>query len=87
MMRGILAAAALAALSAAAVAADMVNINTASVEELATLENVGEARAHSIVEYRDRQGEFPSVSSLVNVSGIGEATLARNRDRLTVGAE
>ena len=87
MIRKTLAAALLAALSTLALAADMININTASAEELATLDNVGEARAQAIVEYRDQQGAFPSVSALVNVSGIGPSTLERNRDRLTVGAE
>lgn len=87
MIRRILLAAVLSLAAAAAFAADAVNINTASAEELTALENVGEARAQAIVEYRDQQGAFPSIASLANVSGIGPATLERNRDRLTVGAD
>lgn len=87
MIRRILAAAALSLAAAVALAAGAVNINTASAEELTALDNVGEARAQAIVEYREQQGPFPSISSLTNVSGIGAATLERNRDRLTVGGD
>ncbi len=87
MIRRILAAAVLSLVAAVALAADAVNINTASAEELTALDNVGAARAQAIVEYREQQGPFPSISALANVSGIGTATLERNRDRLTVSAE
>lgn len=87
MIRRILATAVLSLVAAMALAADAVNINTASAEELTALENVGAARAQAIVEYREQQGPFPSISALTNVSGIGTATLERNRDRVTVSAE
>lgn len=87
MIRTILVAAALSLVAAVALAADTVNINKASAEELVALDNVGEARAQAIVEYREEQGPFPSISALANVSGIGSATLERNRERLTVSAE
>ncbi|MEX1082395.1 MAG: helix-hairpin-helix domain-containing protein [Halofilum sp. (in: g-proteobacteria)] len=74
----------MAVFSIAALAADPVDINTASAEELTALANVGASRAQAIVEYREQEGDFPSVSALVNVSGIGPATLEQNRDRLTV---
>mgnify|MGYP002338727329 CR=1 FL=1 len=70
-----------------ATAAGTVNINTAPAAALASeLDGVGEVRAQAIVDYRESNGGFPSVAALTNVSGIGEATLANNRDRLTVGA-
>lgn len=73
--------------STAALAAGQVNINTASAEVLAEqLDGVGSAKAAAIVEYREQNGDFPSVASLANVTGIGEATLESNRDRLTVGS-
>jgi hypothetical protein len=37
------------------------------------------------IEYRDEKGEFTSVEELTEVSGIGEATLEKNRDLLTAG--
>ncbi len=87
MIRTMLVAAALSLVAAVALAADTVNINKAPAEELVALDNVGEARAQAIVEYREEQGPFPSISALANVSGIGTATLERNRERLTVSAE
>ncbi len=60
------------------------NINTASVEELQEMKGVGETRAKAIVSYRDQHGPFAQVEDLLEVEGIGEATLARNRDILTV---
>jgi len=87
MLRQLICSIALLITSTAAFAGGSVNINTASAEMLAEqLDGVGSARAAAIVEYRSEHGDFPSVASLVNVSGIGEATLESNRDRLTVGA-
>ncbi|MDX1609085.1 MAG: ComEA family DNA-binding protein [Halofilum sp. (in: g-proteobacteria)] len=86
MFRQWIASIALLLATTAALAAGSVNINTATAETLAAqLDGVGPARAAAIVEYREQHGDFPSVSSLVNVSGIGEATLESNRDRMTVG--
>jgi competence protein ComEA len=57
----------------------LVDINTASAEVLAGLPGLGEARARRIVRYRDEHGSFSAVDSLVNVDGIGRATLERLR--------
>lgn len=74
------------ALSSAAFAADPVDINTASAETLAeAIHGVGLKRAQAIVLYREQHGAFSSVDQLAEVSGIGEKTVERNRDRLTVG--
>ena len=62
-----------------------VNINTASVEELATLKSVGAKTAERIVAYRETNGPFNSVDELTNVKGIGEKTLLKNRDRISTG--
>lgn len=61
-----------------------VNINVASVEELTTLPGIGPALASRIVEYRESQGLFRSVEDLKQVKGIGEATLEKLRDLITV---
>lgn len=70
--------AAVAATPMAAAAA--VNINTASASELAAgLNGVGAARAEAIIRYRELYGPFQSVEELAEVSGIGSATVERNR--------
>lgn len=61
-----------------------ININTASREELQTLTGIGEVIAGRIVEYREQNGKFRSIEELVEVKGIGEATLNSIRDMITV---
>ncbi|MFZ5564708.1 MAG: ComEA family DNA-binding protein [Thermodesulfobacteriota bacterium] len=63
----------------------MVNINTATVEELATLTGVGKEIAQRIVEYRQANGLFKNIEQLKNVKGIGDKILEKNMGRLTVG--
>jgi len=62
-----------------------VNINTASVQQLATLPGVGEKVAARIVEYRQKSGGFKSAAELVNVRGIGEKNLHKLEPYLTTG--
>ncbi len=61
-----------------------VNINPASATELEPLPGVGEVIAQRIVDYRTQNGPFASVDGLLDVSGIGDATLAEMRDMVTV---
>lgn len=62
-----------------------VNINTADARTLAReLDGVGDSKAAAIIAYREKHGPFQSVDDLKKVQGIGEATLERNRDKLTV---
>ncbi len=61
-----------------------VNINTGTVAELDTLPGIGPALAQRIVDYRAAHGAFHSVEDLRKVSGIGDATFAEIRDRVTV---
>ena len=61
-----------------------ININTATVEVFKTLSGIGDAKAQAIVDYRNENGNFGSVDELTNVSGIGEATLAKIKDKLTI---
>jgi competence protein ComEA len=62
----------------------LININTASATELETLSGIGEVLAATIVEYRDLNGPFASVDDLLDVSGIGPATLEEIRDQVAV---
>ena len=60
-----------------------VNLNTASMEQLIQLPGVGAKTAEKIIEYR-KQHQFKTVDEVVNVKGVGEKTLAKIRDQLTV---
>ncbi|WP_421084127.1 helix-hairpin-helix domain-containing protein [Rothia nasimurium] len=62
----------------------LINLNTASVEELQTLPKVGPVLAAAIVAWREENGGFQHVDELDQVSGIGPATLAQLRDKVTV---
>ena len=60
-----------------------VNVNQASAQELADLlSGVGIKKAEAIIEYRSQNGDFKSADDLVNVKGIGSATLEKNRERI-----
>jgi competence protein ComEA len=56
-----------------------VNVNTASVEELTLLPGIGESRAKAVIEARKRRGGFKSVDELLEVKGIGDASLEKLR--------
>ena len=62
----------------------LININTAPASELMQLDGIGEVRAQAIVQYREEHGSFKSLDELVNVKGIGEKTLEKNREKITV---
>jgi competence protein ComEA len=69
------------------VAADgstLVNINSADATTLETLSGIGEVLAGAIVSYREENGPFASVDDLLDVSGIGDATLEEIRSEVTV---
>lgn len=61
-----------------------VNLNSASVDQLDTLPGVGPVTAQAIVAWRDEHGRFSSVDDLLDVRGIGDATLNELRDLVTV---
>lgn len=61
-----------------------VNINTASAEELTTLDGVGPATAEKIIAYRTEQGPFKTIDDIKEVSGIGEKKFAALKDEITV---
>jgi competence protein ComEA len=63
----------------------LVNVNTADSETLQTLPGIGPATAEKIIAYREENGPFVTVEDIVNVKGIGEATLEKLRPLITVG--
>lgn len=65
-------------------ATELVNVNTATPEELETLPGIGEVLAQAIIAYREENGPFTSVDQLIDVSGIGEVTLEEMREFVAV---
>jgi competence protein ComEA len=61
-----------------------INLNTATLEQLDTLDGVGPATAQKILDFREEHGGFGSVEDLGQISGIGEKRLAALREKVTV---
>ncbi|MBF0751307.1 MULTISPECIES: helix-hairpin-helix domain-containing protein [Pasteurellaceae] len=62
---------------------DKLNINTATASEIQkSLTGIGAKKAEAIVQYREKHGNFTTAEQLLEVQGIGKATLEKNRDRL-----
>ena len=64
----------------------LIDLNTASIDQLQTLLGIGPVLAGAIVEYRQGSGPFQTVDDIVNVPGIGPATLERIRGLVTTPA-
>jgi comEA protein len=60
------------------------NINTVTASELRELPGIGPVRATAVIGYRQAQGDFLSIEDIVNVRGVGPATLARVRSLITI---
>lgn len=63
---------------------NLININTASLEELTTLTGIGDVKAEAIIKYRNEIGKFKSKEELLNVDGIGESLFEKIKDDITV---
>ena len=61
----------------------LININTATKEELMTLSGIGETKALAIISYREKT-PFTSIEDIKNVSGIGDSTYNEIKDHITV---
>jgi competence protein ComEA len=70
--------------AAASGPAALVNINTASLEELDALDGVGPSTAQKIVDYRTANGGFKTIDEIKEVPGIGDAKFAAMQDSITV---
>ena len=64
--------------------AEIVNINTATKEQLDTLPGVGPATADKIIEYRQTNGPFQSVEDIKSVRGIGDAKFSKMQSRIRI---
>lgn len=61
----------------------LININTASAQELKTLPGVGDAIADRIVNYRQDNGNFKSIEDIMKVSGIKDKLFSKIKDKIT----
>ena len=62
----------------------LINLNTASVNQLMTLPGIGESKAKDIVRYREENGGFQSIEDIMKISGIKEAVFQKIRSLITV---
>ena len=62
---------------------ELININTASVEELDGLPGIGPTIAQRIIDYRDENGPFQTIEDILNVSGVGPSTFDQIKDLIT----
>lgn len=65
----------------------VVDVNTATVEELVQLPGIGEKRAEAILQARQQRGGFKSVDELLEIRGIGPANLEKLRPHLSVSGQ
>lgn len=63
---------------------DLININTASLEELDSLPGIGPTTAQRIIDYRTENGPFTTIDQIMDVSGIGPATYDEIKNLITV---
>lgn len=65
-------------------ASEKININTASKEELMTLTGIGESKANSIIDYRQKNGNFKSIEDIMKISGIKDSVFSKISEDITV---
>ena len=68
----------------AAASTQVINLNTATAIQIATLPGIGPKTADLIVQYRQKNGSFKKVEEIMNVRGIGEKTFLKLKSRITV---
>ncbi len=62
----------------------LINLNTATKEELMTLSGIGESKAESIISYRESNGGFSSIEEIMNIEGIKEGIYSKIKDKIKV---
>ncbi|MDZ5670361.1 MULTISPECIES: helix-hairpin-helix domain-containing protein [Bacillus] len=63
---------------------ELVNINTATVEELQGISGVGPSKAEAIIAYREENGRFQTIEDITKVSGIGEKSFEKIKSSISV---
>lgn len=62
----------------------LINLNSASMEELMTLSGIGESKALAIIQYREENGRFASIEEIKNVKGIGDGIFEQIKESITI---
>lgn len=62
----------------------LVNINTATAEELTSVSGIGASRAQAIIDYREQNGRFGSIEDIKNVDGIKDGLFSKIKDKITI---
>jgi competence protein ComEA len=63
---------------------EIININSASIEQLQNLSGIGEKKAQAIIDYRNEHGSFQTIEEIMNVKGIGQGIFAKIKNRIEV---
>jgi competence protein ComEA len=66
------------------VASALINVNLATVKQLAGLPGIGKVTAERIVVFREANGPFATIDDLLKINGLGKKTLAKIRDQISV---
>lgn len=61
---------------------ELINVNTADINQLITLNGIGESKAKAIIAYRESNGAFNDYEQLLKVKGIGLKLIQRNERRI-----
>lgn len=64
-----------------------VNLNTATKQELETLNGIGPTKAQAVIDYRTKNGAFKTVEDFKNVPGIGEKTFEKLKNDISIGGK
>ena len=62
----------------------LLNINTATKEELMTLTGIGESKAMSIIAYRDTNGKFENIEDIMKITGIKTGVFEKIKNQIRV---
>lgn len=85
-MRKILLSMACVGLLFSAAAMADVNVNTATANQLSSLDGIGSVKAQAIIKDREANGQYQQLGDLARVSGVGDKTIEGIRDEATVSA-
>jgi competence protein ComEA len=65
-------------------AAEKININKASIDDLTSLSKIGPKIAERIVQFREKHGEFSAIEDIMKVKGIGQKTFETIKDMISI---